>query len=190
LELGNKDGLQRSYGNQALILQAWGWGETLPNDRRPQTQRSGELFLSGDRHHPAMCMRLPNLGSQYIGTFYDAKGEAFDGAKTYKLVLPKDIPAGKFWSLTLYDNQTRSMLQTDQQYPRAGSQSYPSPAATAKNDGSTVIYFSPRKPDGIEAGNWIQTDPDKGWFVLFRFYSPLAPFFDKSWRPGEIEKVN
>jgi hypothetical protein len=139
---------------------------------------------------PAMCMRLPNIGSQYIGTFYDAKGEAFDGAKTYKLVLPKDIPAGKFWSLTLYDNQTRSMLQTDQQYPRAGSQSYPSPAATAKNDGSTVIYFSPRKPDGIEAGNWIQTDPDKGWFVLFRFYSPLAPFFDKSWRPGEIEKVN
>lgn len=56
-----------------------------------------------------MCMRLPNIGSQYIGTFYDAKGEAFDGAKTYKLVLPKDIPAGKFWSVTLYDNQTRSI---------------------------------------------------------------------------------
>jgi hypothetical protein len=138
---------------------------------------------------PAMCMRLPNIGSQYIGTFYDSNGERFDGAKTYKVVLPKNIPAGKFWSLTLYDCQTRSMLQTPQRYPRAGSQSYPSPAAVAENDGSTEIYFSPAKPEGIAAGNWIQTDPYKGWFVLFRLYNPLPAFFDKSWRPSEIEEV-
>ena len=139
---------------------------------------------------PAMCMRLTNVGSQYLAANVDPDGEPFDGAKTYRLRLPKDIPAARFWSLTVYDNQTRSMLQTPQRYPRAGSQSYPSPAAEAESDGSTVVYFSPTRPEGVAAGNWIQTDPDRGWFVLLRLYSPLQPFFDKTWRPGEIELVH
>jgi hypothetical protein len=88
---------------------------------------------------PAMCMRLTNVGSQYLAANVDTTGEPFDGAKTYRLRLPKDIPAARFWSLTVYDNQTRSMLQTPQRYPRAGSQSYPSPAAEAESDGSTVV---------------------------------------------------
>ena len=66
---------------------------------------------------------------------------------------------------------------------------YPSPAAEPEPDGSTVVYFSPTQPDGVAAGNWIQTDPDKGWFVVLRLYSPLQPFFDKTWRPGEFELV-
>jgi hypothetical protein len=74
---------------------------------------------------PAMCMRLTDIGSQYLGAFVDSKGEYLDGSKTYKLTLPPNIPAVKFWSLTLYDNQTRSMLETPQRYPRAGRQSYP-----------------------------------------------------------------
>ena len=89
----------------------------------------------------------------------------------------------------LYDNQTRSLLQTDQRYPRAGSQQYPSPAAEAEADGSTVVYVSPAQPDGVAAGNWIQSDPEKGWFVILRLYSPLQAFFDKTWRPGEFEVV-
>ena len=119
----------------------------------------------------------------------DANGAPFDGAKTYMVTLPKDIPAKAFSSFTLYDNQTRSMLQTPQRFPRAGSQSYPSPAAEASADGSTVIYFAPEKPEGVADGNWIQTDPDKGWFTILRLYSPLPSFFDKSWRPSEIEPV-
>jgi hypothetical protein len=91
--------------------------------------------------------------------------------------------------VTLYDNQTRSMLQTPQRYPRAGSQEYPSPAAEADADGSTVVYFSPTRPDGVAPGNWIQTDPERGWFTILRCYSPLQPFFDKTWRAGEIEPV-
>lgn len=138
---------------------------------------------------PAMIMRLPGVGSQYLIGFRDGNGEVFDGAKTYKVTLPKDIPAAAFWSLTLYDNQTRSMLQTPQKFPRAGSQSYPTPAATAAEDGSTTVYFGPEQPDGVARGNWIQTDPKKGWFTILRLYSPLEPFFDKSWRPGEVELV-
>jgi hypothetical protein len=89
----------------------------------------------------------------------------------------------------VYDSQSRSLLQTEQLYPRAGSQEYPSPAAEAEADGSTIVYFSPSRPEGVAPGNWIQTDPEKGWFTILRCYSPLQPFFDKSWRIGEIELV-
>jgi hypothetical protein len=138
---------------------------------------------------PGMVMRIPDVGSQYLMGFLDATGAPFDGAKTYKVTLPKDIPARAFWSLTVYDNQTRSMLQTSQNYPRAGSQSYPSPAAEPAEDGATTVWFAPEQPNGVARGNWIETDPKKGWFTLLRLYSPLPSFFSKEWRPTEIELV-
>lgn len=73
---------------------------------------------------------------------------------------------------------------------RAGSQSFPSPAAEPEPDGSSVVYFSPTQPDGVADGNWIQTDPDRSWFVALRLYSPLQSFFDKTWRPGELEPLD
>ena len=138
---------------------------------------------------PAMAMRLPGIGSQYLLNMLDADKNYFDGAKTYKCTLPKGIPEANFWSFTLYDNMTRSMLDTPQGHPRAGSQSYPSPAAEASADGSTTVYFGPTQPAGVTRGNWIQTDPNKGWFAILRLYSPLEPFFEKTWRPSEIELV-
>ncbi len=139
---------------------------------------------------PAMAMRLPGIGSAYIFAYKDANQNFFDGAKTYKVTLPKDIPAEKFWSLTVYDNMTRSMLTTPQRYPRAGSQGYPSPAAEANADGSTTVWFAPEQPAGVKRGNWIQTDPKKGWFTYLRLYSPLESFFTKTWRPSEVQLVN
>jgi hypothetical protein len=139
---------------------------------------------------PGMIMRLPKVGSQYLMGFVDADKNYLDGGKTYKVTLPKGIPAAAFWSFTLYDNQSRSMLDTPQRYPRAGSQSYPSPAAEADADGSTTIYFGPTQPEGVKRGNWIQTMPGKGWFTLLRLYSPLETFFTKEWRLSEIELVH
>ena len=138
---------------------------------------------------PAMAMRLPGIGSTYLWTMVDAQGNYFDGSKTYKVTLPKGIPAEKFWSFTVYDTMTRSMLDTPQRYPRAGSQSYPSPAAKPNADGSTTVYFGPQQPSGVERGNWIQTMPGKGFFPCLRLYSPLEPFFSKQWRPSEVELV-
>ncbi|MCW5736233.1 MAG: DUF1254 domain-containing protein [Enhydrobacter sp.] len=138
---------------------------------------------------PGMIMRLPRVGSQYLMAFLDSEKAPFDGAKTYKVTLPPNIPAAAFWSFTLYDNQTRSMLDTPQRFPRAGSQSYPSPAAEADANGSTTIYFAPTLPAGVKRGNWIQTVPGKGWFTLLRLYSPLESFFTKEWRPSEVELV-
>jgi hypothetical protein len=136
---------------------------------------------------PAMAMRLTGIGSQYLVAFFDSSTEFFDGARSYTVTLPPDIPEARFWSLTLYDNQTRSMLVTPQRFPRAGSQAYPTPAATANPDGSTTIHVSPAQPAGVADGNWIQTMSGKGWFAILRLYSPRAPFFDKSWRAGEFE---
>lgn len=138
---------------------------------------------------PAMVMRLTNIGSQYLVAQADSNNEPLDGTKTYKVTLPPKIPAAAFWSLTVYDNQSRSMLQTPQRFPRAGSQSYPTAAAVSEPDGSTVVYFGPTRPEGVKEGNWIQTLPNKGWFLMLRLYSPLQRFFDKTWRPGEIEEV-
>lgn len=95
------------------------------------------------------------------------------------------IPEANFWSFTLHDNQTRSMLAPPQGYPRAGSQDYPPPKAEAAAGGTTTIWFAPEQPPDVPRGNWIQTA--KGWLTILRLYSPLEPFFTKTWRPGEIE---
>jgi len=138
---------------------------------------------------PAMCMRLTGVGSQYVFAFTDSNGNRLDGGKTYEVTLPPDIPAARFWSITLYDTETRSMLQTPQRFPRAGSQTYPSLAATANEDGSTIVTFGPERPSDCPESNWIQTTEGKGFFPILRLYSPLQPFFDKTWRLSEIEAV-
>jgi hypothetical protein len=163
--------------------------EQFANSGARKLHARTSFFYTATGITPAMVMRLEGIGSQYLIANTDKEGKPFDGAKTYKVVLPKDIPAARFWSFTVYDNQSRSMLQTAQRFPRAGSQSYPSPAAELNADDSTTIYFSPKLPEAIADGNWIQTDPKKGWFTILRLYSPLQTFFDKSWRPGEFELV-
>lgn len=147
------------------------------------------FYYSYTLDSPGMIMRIPNVGSQYLIGFTDSAGNPFDGAKTYRVTLPKGIPAARFWSLILYDNQSRSMLDTPQRFPRVGSQTYPTPAAEASSDGSTTIYFGPKQPEGVARGNWIQSMPGKGWFTILRLYSPLESFFTKDWRPNEIELV-
>lgn len=139
---------------------------------------------------PAMCMNLTGLGSQYIGTTMDANRAPLDGARTYQVTLPPGIPAELFWSLTVYDNQTRSMVVTDQRFPRAGSQGYPTPAATPEPDGSTIVWFAPTRPGDVADGNWIQTSPGHNWFTILRFYSPTTAFFDRTWQPTEIQSAD
>ena len=134
-----------------------------------------------------MSMLLRNVGSQYLIAGIDADKNYFDGAKTYKCTLPTNIPEDNFWSFTVYDNQTRSMLRTPQRYPRAGSQSYPSPAAVHNKNGSVDIYFAPKAPKGLES-NWIPTGED--FFLLFRLYGPDKPLFEKTWILADVEKIN
>ena len=134
---------------------------------------------------PAMEAKMVGQGSQYAGAFTDSKGKALDGGKNYKLHLPPNIPIKNFWSVIVYDNQTRSMIQTDQQFPMVTSQNE---KLLVNTDGSVDVFFGPKAPTGKQ-NNWVQTLPGKGWNTLLRLYGPLEPWFDKTWRPGEIEPV-
>jgi hypothetical protein len=134
---------------------------------------------------PAMAVTIPGKGSDYGIAFIDSKKQPFDGRKTYKLHLPPDPPANDFWAMTLYDAQTRSLIQTSQPNPSVGSQTK---GIKANSDGSYDIYFSPKPPAGFE-NNWLETIPGKSWFTVIRMYGPEQPWIDKVWRPSEIEQV-
>jgi len=151
----------------------------LSNDARS----SSYYYFTGST--PAMSMKRVGVGSQYAYTYVDSEGKPLDGARTYKIHLPPNIPAQRFWSIMVYDNQTRSELQTDQQYPSLGSQKK---SLVINADKSVDVWFGPTAPAGHEA-NWIQTLPDKGFNPMLRLYGPLEPWFAKTWRPGEIEPV-
>jgi hypothetical protein len=134
---------------------------------------------------PAMAMKMVGAGSQYQLAFTDSEGKPFDGSKTYRIHLPPNIPAKQFWSFVVYDNQTRSMLQTDERFPSTGSQKKD---IVINSDTSADVWFGPTAPAGHEA-NRVQTVPGKGWNVIFRLYGPLQPWFEKTWKPGEFELV-
>jgi len=134
---------------------------------------------------PAMASAKPGTGSAYAVVFLDAKGDELDGGKTYTVTLPGPVPAKQFWSFVVYSNQTRSLLETDQK--KAGIDSNEKDLK-ANSDGSYTVYFGPKAPRGQEK-NWVQTMPGKGYNVLLRLYAPLEPWFDKSWKPGDVELV-
>ena len=90
-----------------------------------------------------------------------------------------------FWSFTIYDNQTRSMLQTDEQFPGIDSNK---DGLVQNEDGADDMYIGPVAPEGME-NNLIKTVPGKGWNTIFRLYGPLEPWFDKTWRPSDFETV-
>ena len=144
------------------------------------------FFYLATVNTPAMAMKMVGKGSQYALVYVDKNGNPIDGSKNYKLRIPANVPAKNFWSVVVYDPQTRSELQTSQPFP---SKNNKRDQLMENADGSVDLYFGPNAPKGMEANNWIATVPGKGWFACLRLYGPLEPWFDKTWRPGEIELV-
>ena len=172
----SRTGTRRGLESSPPLVTAEGIKPLPPTGARKVDLRT--LFFYGYTGiTPAMCMRLTNIGCQYLVAFKDAGNTFFDGARSYQVTLPPDIPEARFWSLTPYDNETRSMLQPPA-LPPGRHPALPTPAAEANADGSTTIHLGPEKPEGVAEGNWIQTVPGKGWFIILRLYSPLASFFD------------
>ena len=143
------------------------------------------FFYAATVNTPAMVQTMVGIGSQYASANLDSKGQVFDGGKTYRLHVEPDVPAKDFWSVVAYDTQTRSMLQTNQQFPNLSSERKD---VVTNPDGSVDVYFGPKAPAGKQA-NWVQTLPGKSWFVIFRLYGPLQAWFDKTWKLSDIEEV-
>lgn len=143
------------------------------------------FFYGATVNTPAMAMKLIGKGSQYAYNAKDNNGDYLRGDKTYKLNIPKNVPAKDFWSVVVYDPQTRSELQTSQEFPSKNNKKHD---LDENPDGSVDLYFAPKAPKGHE-NNWIETAPGKGWMVLIRLYGPLEPWFEKTWQPGEFELV-
>ena len=125
---------------------------------------------------------MVGVGSQYASNVLDSEGRYLDGSRNYRMRMPPNAPVKDFWSLIVFDPQTRSMLQTDQTFPTVSSQKE---GIVRNADGSVDIYFGPTPPKGKES-NWIQTVPGQAWFATLRMYGPLEPWFDRTWLPGEI----
>jgi hypothetical protein len=144
------------------------------------------FFYVATVNTPAMALRIPGVGSQYALTERDSRGEYLDGAARYRLAIPADVPAKDFWSVVVYDPQTRSELRTDHAFPSRNSTRDP---LVANADGSITLTFGPTAPDD-RPENWIQTVPGKRWFAILRLYGPLEPWFEKTWVPGDIERLD
>ena len=116
---------------------------------------------------------------------YDSKGRPLEGHKKYKLHLPANIPASSFWSIIVYDNLDRLIINTGQPWPSVHSNNK---NLVYNNDGSVDAWFGPDPCAGKE-DNWVKTIPGRLWIMILRLYYPLESWFDKKWQPGEIEEI-
>jgi hypothetical protein len=154
-----------------------------PNYR--DTYALDKWFYQAIAASPQMFRRDAGAGSLYWLGLRDKSGAYLDGGKSYKLTVPQPVPDKLFWSVTVYDAETRSQVVTDQ--GKAALRSLFE--LKDKMGGKTVdLHFGPNAPAG-QKDRWIKTIPRKGWFVYFRVYGPEQPAFDGSWKPGDFEQM-
>ena len=132
-----------------------------------------------------MITQKPGIGQAYLAAYKDSTGEWLDGGTSYCLHIPPNQPMKQFWSITVYDVDTRCPINNEQQI---GDRSSRMPGLASNDNGSIDIYFGPSAPAGKES-NWIPTVPGKGWFTYFRLYAPTEPYFERSWKLPDIEQL-
>jgi hypothetical protein len=169
----------------------WEWAVLRPENGTFDAESHVDLearekwFFQAQIESPAMFRRSAGAGSLYWLGARDSTGAFLDGARSYRLSVPRPVPAKLFWSITVYDTETRSEIRTDQDL--AALRSTVELTAERLGDGNTAeLHFGPEHPEGAE-GRWIKTIPGKGWFVYFRIYGPEQPAFDNSWQLPDFE---
>ena len=124
-------------------------------------------------------------GQFYLITIVDGHDEPLDGAARYQLTVPADAPVSQYWSATAYNRGTHTLLRD---VPRPGRSSQ-SPGLIVNDDGSTEIYFGPAPPADGDS-NWVPTDPEGHFEVLFRFYGPTPALYDHTWQLPDIKRLD
>ena len=143
---------------------------------------SDQYFFFGWGTSSAIGRQEVGGGSIYFTTYKDKSARYLDGGMSYKMTMPGPVPANLFWSTTVYDAETRCLIETP--LDRAAVRSHLD-QPQAHPDGSYDIYFGPEAPAGMES-NWVQTIPGKGWFPMVRLYGPRKGAFDGSWKLTDI----
>ncbi|TCA18533.1 DUF1254 domain-containing protein [Rhizobium leguminosarum bv. viciae] len=129
-------------------------------------------------------LKRMGTGQFYLISIKDKAGHDFDGSKTYRLTVPADVPVKQYWSLTAYDRDTHALIRNMDRASRSSQI-----ADLKKNaDGTVDIFLGPKAPAGQDA-NWIPTDPERSFEVMFRLYAPTKALFDKSWVLHDLEQV-
>lgn len=166
----------------------WEWVTLRPEnadfeiDGRPDVDARETWFYQAIASSPVMFRRQAGSGSLYWFVARDETGTYLDGAQSYRLRVPLPVPAGLFWSLTVYDAETRSQIDTPQGTAAVRSLF----ELDGKLDGTEVdIAFGPERPEA-DAGAWLQTLPGRGWFAYFRIYGPTTAAFDGSWTLDDV----
>jgi hypothetical protein len=133
---------------------------------------------------PAMAPKRPGPSSAYLGAYKDKSGQWLDGGASYRLRVPPSPPIKLFWSVTLYDVDTRALILNEQKIADRSSRM----DLRKNDDGSIDIYCGPKAPGGFEQ-NWIPTVAGRNWFAYFRFYQPTEAYFDRSWPLADFERL-
>ena len=121
----------------------------------------------------ASTMNLVDAGIQYLAAYKDDAGRA-----------PRRVDAQ-----LLVGGPTRQRHAAMIENPQGKTEVNSRQALVANTDGSVRLVLSPKKLDDVPEANWIQTNPKKGFFACFRWYSPTQAFFDRSWKMDNIVEV-
>lgn len=167
----------------------WEFATVSPPDQRrefyDELDGRAAWFYEAVTNDPAMHGQKTGKGQVYLATYKDKDGDWLDGGTNYTLHVPADAPAETFWSVTVYEVSTRTLINN--KYEIADRSSRMELAMNA--DGSVDIYFGPDNPGGEKEKNWIPTEANRAWFPYFRLYSPKQAFLDRSWVLPDIEKA-
>jgi hypothetical protein len=132
-----------------------------------------------------MMGKIVGAGQVYIETQKDKAGNWLDGGKNYKLTVPANAPVKQFWSFSIYDNDTRCLIQNGGRADLSSRMDL-----DLNKDGSVDLYFGPEAPKKkSQAKNWVKTNAGEGWFTYFRLYAPTEAYFDKSWQLNDFEEI-
>ena len=142
-------------------------------------QANGAQFIWDPKDYP------PGVGQKYAATYKDQAGNWLKGENNYRLHVQAKVPVADFWAITVYDTETRALIETTQHVAEINPKVH---QVKANADGSIDLFFGPKAPVGMES-NWIQTIAGRAWFTYFRWYGPTQTYYDKSWRLPDIEQV-
>jgi hypothetical protein len=176
---------------EALIWPGTHWKNAVLLEANQETPNYTSLdertawFYEAVTLSAGMTTKTPGVGQVYIGIQKNKDGHWLMGENNYTLHVPANAPVKQFWSMTLYDTETRVFIDNKYEIPARDSRM----DLIKNDDGSVDLYFGPKPPKGKEK-NWVPTLPGRGWFAYFRFYAPTEAYFDRSWRLPDIEKVS